>query len=333
VTEPTLATLTEDQLAELLADSRAFRNQPSLRHCIFPGCLREFDMAARMEGREPARPSWSGDGWHQVGGISPGNICPDHVQDVTEHLGRPIELPNGKWTVHCACGWEPTPQTWGGLVRPLWQHHLLTATGALTDPPALVEGVERIPLAEHTEDTLKDLYDALDDTDYDRAETREAAQAMFKAWDWHRGALAGVARAVNAVTNMMRTSSDFLGQRDWTADRIDAYLWAVIIGWDDATLTEVAAKHRWNDHRIKYVRQMRALLAPITEPQPQASSTDDGSDPRQPAYDAVFAYIRSQPRDFLPTTVVGRNAMIWDAVHAALDAVGIPRKTDTAQEG
>ena len=48
------------------------------------------------------------------------------------------------------------------------------------------------------------------------------------------------------------------------------------------------------------------------------------TDPRQPAYDAVFAYIRQQPRDFLPTTVVGRNAMIWRAVHAALDAMGVP---------
>lgn len=47
---------------------------------------------------------------------------------------------------------------------------------------------------------------------------------------------------------------------------------------------------------------------------------------RQAAYDAVFAYIRQQPRDFLPTTVVGRNAMIWDAVHAALDAAGVPRQ-------
>lgn len=41
---------------------------------------------------------------------------------------------------------------------------------------------------------------------------------------------------------------------------------------------------------------------------------------RQPAYDAVFAYIRQQPRDFLPATVVDRNAMIWRAVNAALDA-------------
>lgn len=53
-----------------------------------------------------------------------------------------------------------------------------------------------------------------------------------------------------------------------------------------------------------------------------------GGDARQAAYDAVFAYIRSQPRDFLPTTIVDRNAMIWHAVHAALDAVGIPKKED-----
>lgn len=43
------------------------------------------------------------------------------------------------------------------------------------------------------------------------------------------------------------------------------------------------------------------------------------ADPKQPAYDAVFAYIRSQP-DVVPATVVERNAMIWRAVHAALDA-------------
>jgi hypothetical protein len=54
-----------------------------------------------------------------------------------------------------------------------------------------------------------------------------------------------------------------------------------------------------------------------------------GGDPRQAAYDAVFAYIRQQPRDFLPATVVDRNAMIWHAVHAALDAVGVPSKEGT----
>lgn len=258
----------QDAVADVI--NEALLSQPSLRHCLFPGCLREFDMAARMEGREPARPSWSGDGWHQARGISPGHICPDHVQAVTEHLGRPIELPNGKWTVHCACGWELAPQAWGGLLRPLWEQHLLTATGTIPTPPEPREGFERIPLAEHTEATLKDLYDALDDTEYDRVETREAAQAMFKAWDWQQKTLARVTRALVAVQNYMRVAVD--DRRDWTADRHDAYLYGVLAGWDDEALQEVAAKHRWNEHRIAYVRQMRGYLATITDPQQEGST-------------------------------------------------------------
>ncbi|MFE1451962.1 hypothetical protein [Streptomyces olivaceoviridis] len=247
----------EQAIADAIRE--AVVNAPSLRNCLFPGCLREFDMAARMNGREPARPSWSGDGWHQVTrGPSPGSVCPDHVATVTEHLPRTVDLPNGRWMVSCACDWMSRPQAYGGLLRPLWEEHLLLATGQLTAPVTLAETPGRQPLAEHTEATLTELYDLLDDTEHDREETREAAQAMYKAWDWHRHTLGGVARAVNSVCNMMRVSS-----RDWAADRGDAYLWAVLIGWDDEALAEVAAKHRWNEHRVKYVREMRALLAPI----------------------------------------------------------------------
>ncbi|MET8978530.1 hypothetical protein ABZX85_23220 [Streptomyces sp. NPDC004539] len=42
--------------------------------------------------------------------------------------------------------------------------------------------------------------------------------------------------------------------------------------------------------------------------------------PRQPAYDAVFAFIRGLG-DALPAEPVHRNAMIWRAVHAGLDAM------------
>lgn len=69
------------------------------------------------------------------------------------------------------------------------------------------------------------------------------------------------------------------------------------------------------------VSRVLEAAKPVDEPK---------ADPRQPAYDAVFAYIRSQPVDFLPTTVVDRNAMIWHAVHAALDAVGVPRPAEQA---
>jgi len=138
----------------------------------------------------------------------------------------------------------------------------------MSAPAAPAEALERIPLAEHTEETLTELYDAIEDTERDRAETREAAQAMYKAWDWHRNTLGGAARAIVSVCNMMRTAASHY-ERDWTNDRHDAYLYAVLIGWDDDTLQEVATRHRWNEHRIKYVREIRALLAPITDPQPK----------------------------------------------------------------
>lgn len=48
--------------------------------------------------------------------------------------------------------------------------------------------------------------------------------------------------------------------------------------------------------------------------------------PANPAYEAVFAYVRSEPHDFLPRTIVDRNAMIWHAVHAALDATPGPEQ-------
>lgn len=46
------------------------------------------------------------------------------------------------------------------------------------------------------------------------------------------------------------------------------------------------------------------------------------TDPRQPAWDAVFAYIRTLPLEPHRPTAVERNAMIWRAVNAALTAVG-----------
>ncbi|MGC5400191.1 hypothetical protein ACPXCP_31180 [Streptomyces sp. DT20] len=61
-----------------------------------------------------------------------------------------------------------------------------------------------------------------------------------------------------------------------------------------------------------------AVSTPVVEEDDAPQTT--GDDARQRAYDAVFAVIRSQPLDFLPTTVVERNALLWRAVHAALDA-------------
>ena len=258
-------TTPEDAIADAIHE--ALLNQPALRTCLYPGCLHQYDSTAHMLGQPPVRPEWSGTGWHKVTrGPATGDLCPDHVDAVATHLPNHHRLPNGRLTASCACGWMSRPQTYGGLLRPLWKEHLLLVTGQLTAPVTLAETPGRLPLAEHTEATLTELYDQLEDAEHELAETRDAAQSMFKAWDWHRKTLGGVSSAINAVRNMMRISS-----RDWAADRGDAYLWALLIGWDDEALTEVAAKHRWDEHRLAYVRRMRGYLAPITDPQTEGA--------------------------------------------------------------
>lgn len=299
--------------------------QPSLRTCLYPGCIRQYDAMAAMSGRKPANPSWSGTGWKTVPrGPASGALCPDHVDIVTAHLPRTVDIPNGRWMAACVCGWTSRPQTYGGLLKPLWEEHLLIAAGTLPAPSAPEELFERTLLDEMTQSKLNELYDFLEDAEHDQREAQEAAQAFYRSWEWHRHALAGVARAVNAVCNMVRVDS-----RHWAATRGDALLWAILIGWDDEALTEVAAKHQWNEHRTRYVREMHALLAPTRELEPPIVP-DSGL--RQAAYDAVFAYLRTQPRDSVPTTVVDRNAMIWRAVHAALDAAGIPTTDQQPEE-
>lgn len=47
-------------------------------------------------------------------------------------------------------------------------------------------------------------------------------------------------------------------------------------------------------------------------------------DPRQPAYDAVYEYIRGLG-EYMPPDPVHRNAVIWRAVHAALGATPVGR--------
>lgn len=230
--QPTMATLTEEQLAELIADSRAFRNQPSLRNCLVPGCMRQMDAMSCMAGDPPPRPEWSGTGWATLGSgtIFPagGHICPDHKQLVTDHLPRRVKLPNDRWTVDCACGWMPAPQTWHGLLRALWEQHLLTEMGKLPAAPPIpdpdIPGT-RIPLAQHTEATLTELYDRLWDAEADRAETRDTARSCILAYTAAVPALLGVKTSLEALRTRITLDS-----RDWTADKADAGLYAVLVG-------------------------------------------------------------------------------------------------------
>lgn len=212
----------------------ALLNQPSLRTCLVPGCLRQYDAIATMTGRTPGRPEWSSTGWATLGSgtIFPagGHICPEHKQLVTDHLPQRVKLPNERWTVDCACGWMPAPQTWHGLLRALWEQHLLTVMGNLPAAPPVpdpdVPGT-RIPLAEHTEATLTELYDRLWDAEADHEDLRDFARSCFLAYNAAVPALLGVKISLEGLRTRITLDS-----RDWAADKLDALLYAVLVGWD-----------------------------------------------------------------------------------------------------
>ncbi|MEW2393151.1 hypothetical protein AB0933_32800 [Streptomyces venezuelae] len=216
-------------IAEAIRESVV--NAPSLRHCLYPGCLREFDIASRLAGAPPPRPSWSGDGWAQLGGgtIFPagGHICPDHKDLVTAHLPRRLQLPNGRWAVDCACGWTPAPQRWHGVLRALWEQHLLEENGVLPAAPPVTDPEHRIPLAGHTDATLAELYDRLWDAEADQSETRDTVRACMLGYTTAAPALLGAKTALENLRARITTDS-----RDWAADKLDAWLWAILVGWD-----------------------------------------------------------------------------------------------------
>lgn len=222
----TPAQAVDDVIAE------AILNQPSLRDCLVPGCMRQFDVMSCMAGDPPPRPSLDGKGWATLGAGSVfpagGHICPDHKQTVTDHWPRRLKLPSGRWSVDCACGWTPAPQTWHGVLRALWEQHLLTVDGKLPAaapiPDPDIPGT-RIPLTEHTESTLAELYDRLWDAEGAYEDLRDFARTAFLLYQQAVPALLGAKTALEALRTRITLDS-----RDWTADKVDALLWVVLVG-------------------------------------------------------------------------------------------------------
>ncbi|MEU1088984.1 hypothetical protein ABZ401_19475 [Streptomyces sp. NPDC005892] len=100
-------------------------------------------------------------------------------------------------------------------------------------------------------------------------------------------------------------------------------------------VTDVASRYEsytvgvraWTTDEI--LREARARVAGATpdgekHPAPASDVAEVRPDPRQPAHDAVFEYIRSLG-EYLPPDRVHRNAVIWRAVQAALDATPVGR--------
>lgn len=78
------------------------------------------------------------------------------------------------------------------------------------------------------------------------------------------------AEVLAAMTRAMATNV-----RDWGTDRMDAFLWGVLLGWDcdeqhehdeidcsPGAMDEIAARHGWDTQQIERVRRFhRAVLA------------------------------------------------------------------------
>jgi hypothetical protein len=226
-----LTELTADQLEALYDRIDKLANPPALRTCLVPGCLKQYDAICCMTGDTPPRPEWSGKGWHTLGSgsIFPagGHLCPEHVELVTDHWPRRLQLPGGRWSVDCACGWTPTPQRWHGVLAAMWEQHILTITGKLPEPPPQTDPEHRAPLAGLDAAALEDLYDRLWDAEADRDETRDVARACMLAYTAAVPALLGVQTSLEALRQRITLDS-----RDWSADKLDAWLWAVLVGWN-----------------------------------------------------------------------------------------------------
>ncbi|MCW7991037.1 hypothetical protein XF35_38945 [Streptomyces platensis subsp. clarensis] len=285
------------QLAILHAEVEAFRNQPALRTCLFPGCIRQYDAISWMNGTPPPRPTWSGAGWHILKTSSiftdGGHLCPDHVDIVTTHLPRLVTTPSGRYTVDCACGWTPAPKRSHRLVTALWQEHLLEAQGDLPPAPPLTDPEHRTPLADHTAQSLNELYDRLWDAEADRDETRDALQEFYRCWKEHNALLADHATLAARVHNALLLVRTHMatGSRDWAQDSSDAWLYAVLYGWDceqehqhtddcRAGLDEVAAKHGWSAGRVARTRKHRAALA-LAGPNGETEAAARRDDPEE----------------------------------------------------
>jgi hypothetical protein len=134
----------------------------------------------------------------------------------------------------------------------------------------------RTPLADLTEQDLAALYDRLDDAEDELAERREAGHALYQSWNEQRAALAEGATLAAHLHNalLILRYKMAASSRDWSQDSDDAWLYAVLYGWDceqqhehtsncRILLEQVAATHRWDTERVARIRKQRAVFAQV----------------------------------------------------------------------
>ena len=93
----------------------------------------------------------------------------------------------------------------------------------------------------------------------------ETPEQMLDAYDAARAAEQTVddrqtlAAALSGLETLIATSS-----RDWGTYRVDAWIWAVLVGWDCEALEEVAAAHGWTDDTVAKARRYHDAVRRLT---------------------------------------------------------------------
>lgn len=127
-----------------------------LRHCVIPGCLREFDLIACMTGTEDDIPEHRRSaGWLQQPRIvGLGYLCPTHAPILWANGSHIPRWDHGHATdqprvsvLRCTCGWQTEHGRWTGYTTVQWQDHALDVleAHALTVVGDLADALEAHP--------------------------------------------------------------------------------------------------------------------------------------------------------------------------------------------
>ncbi|MFF7553608.1 hypothetical protein ACFZA9_12060 [Streptomyces olivaceus] len=191
-------------------------------------------------------------------------------------------------------------RTAGGLghaqIRALLAEHLDAALPATTDQPAEFElrgdtEIRAVAFRE-VEQHVRQLARATFQPYYRSAYATLADDISRMADETQPAETAAVdlptlAAALDGLHTLIATSS-----RDWGTYRVDAWIWAVLCGWDcektehDGTCThgaleETAAMHGWDEATVAKARRYRAAVRALTEPAAETHACDscEGVDP------------------------------------------------------
>ncbi|WP_416477043.1 hypothetical protein [Streptomyces sp. LKA04] len=123
-----------------------------------------------------------------------------------------------------------------------------------------------------------------------RAELRRVADETAATEKQAAVDLPTLAAALDGLDTLIATSS-----RDWGVYRVDAWIWAVLCGWDceqtehddtcvHGALEEMAKQHGWDDATVTKARRYRAAVRALVEAhEPAAGARQDGAQPSPPA--------------------------------------------------